>query len=283
MTAQQQFIEPKNLNEFNQCLIALALPMVNADQLTSMREHEPRDRLINALQQARTKKNAKIYLENVLNNVGVNEETPNQANTPAPEPEFVDTRQASSLEEDMNNMNQPNQTSSSAPAPAPVPTKPKQDFLGHHVYGGKAALYFRAEKIEGKEGKNDWHTIMIDAALSTGPRQFNWKDKICIRLTPAEMPQVAAVFLGFATKVNFANHGPKKDKGFSVEHQGKSIFINLNEKGKKAHAIPVSVSDAYVVGNLFLRQLRAEQQWMNSGDIINSLKFVVGRMLTPPR
>lgn len=276
MTALQ-FTEPTNLTEFNQHLHALELPMINAEQMTSMRDHEPRDRLINALSRARTEKNAKTFLKNVLTKIGIDPENTNQVNTPAAEPEFVDTRHELSAPADNN------QEQSTTPAASSPANNSNRTFVGHHVYGGKAALYFRAEKIKGKDDKKDWNTIMIDAALNTGPRQYNWKDKICIRLTPSELPQVAAVFFGLATKVNFANHGPKKDKGFSVEHQGKSIFINLNEKGKKAHAIPVSAADAFVVGNLFLRQLRAQQPWMETGDILTSLRAIVGRMLAQPK
>ena len=48
---------------------------------------------------------------------------------------------------------------------------------------------------------------MIDAALAMGPRQFNWSDKIYIRLTIDELPQVAAAFFGIIPKVKLANDG----------------------------------------------------------------------------
>ena len=274
MNTQQPFNEPTNLHEFNQHLLALELPRVNAEQLSIIRDHEPRIRLINALNQARTDKNAKIFLNNVLHKAGVNSDQP----TPPKQMDdnaFVQT--PSPQHAQVSSGNTPTSTATIQN------TRSDQAYIGHHVYGKKGALYFRAEKIDGKDNKADWHTIMIDAALSSAPRQFNWREKICIRLTIEELPQVAAVLFGIVPKANFANHGPSNNKGFTVEHQGKNIFVSLNEQGKPAHAVPVSVADAFYIGNLFLRQMRENQPWLDASDILISLKAIVGRMKTQKR
>ena len=47
-----------------------------------------------------------------------------------------------------------------------------QDRASFHVYGGKAALCFEADLT-----RNEVHTIALDAATATGPKQYNWGKK----------------------------------------------------------------------------------------------------------
>lgn len=142
-----------------------------------------------------------------------------------------------------------------------------------HIYGGRAALCFSAG-----ETSKGIPTIFLDGAPSSGPRQYNWGQKIVLQMTRAELPVVCCVLLGLLPSCEFKSHGPAKTKGFSVEHQGKNIFIKIWDKDKPAIAVPVSPEDAFFATGLCLKQLNAGADWMSQGDVMNLLRAVVAPM-----
>lgn len=127
------------------------------------------------------------------------------------------------------------------------------------------------------------HTISLDGAPSTGPRQYNWGKKIRIQMTRQELPVVGGMLLGFIPKCEFTSHGPQNDKGFSIEDQGDNIFIHVFAKDQGVRAVPVTPEDAYRVATLFLRQLRKEAPWMTCWDAVQTVRAVIGRRKVAPQ
>lgn len=153
-------------------------------------------------------------------------------------------------------------------APQQTDPAPAVDRCGYHVYGGKAALCFEADVTKG-----DDHTIALDAALATAPRQFNWGDKIRIQLTRAELPTVAAVLLGILPGCEFGNHGPENNKGFSIERQqGGKVYVKVFAKGLGVRGVPIMPQDLYYVASLFMRQLKKATPWLDDSGVLALLK-----------
>lgn len=139
-----------------------------------------------------------------------------------------------------------------------------------HVYGGKAALCFEADETRGAVP-----TIALDAASASGPRQYDWRNKVRVQWTKGELPAVLAVLVGSALKVEFHNHGPDNDKGYSVEHQGDKLFVRVWAKDRGVKAVPVTLEDAFYVTELILRQLHRGAPWMSAGDILETARLVL--------
>jgi hypothetical protein len=258
MTAQA-FIEPKTLGEFNHCLTAIQLPAINLNQLKSIKETEPKARLINALKQAGTNTNALTYLKNLINNVMDNVTAANDTNQDDSNSKHNAQAQPNAAEQNVSHRQAGGDTDN--------------EHIGCHVYGGKYALNFKATT-----NRKNVATISIDAAAMQPGRTVNWADKICVQLTKEELVHVTGVIFGIITECEYSQHGPQHDKGFKFQHQGDKVFINVMSKSKKAHSVPMTASDTYYVGNLFLRQLQLIQPWMTSGEILTSLRVILTKM-----
>ena len=88
--------------------------------------------------------------------------------------------------------------------------------------------------------RNEVHTIALDAATATGPKQYNWGKKVRLQLTRSELPIVTAVLLGVMKRCEFKNHGQDNSKGFSMERQdGGKVFIKVFAKDEGVKAVPV--------------------------------------------
>ena len=146
-----------------------------------------------------------------------------------------------------------------------------QPHISKHVYGGKAALCFEID-----ETRHGIPTMALDAAMSCGVRVFDWQGKIRLQLTQGELPVVAAVLLGYRPSCEFRSHGPNKDKGFSVEHQGSKVFVKVFAAGEAMRAVPMELPDVYQVSALFLRQLRHQSPWLDATGVISLIKATFG-------
>lgn len=112
-------------------------------------------------------------------------------------------------------------------------------------------------------------TIALDAATSTGPKAYDWKQKIRIQLTKAELPVVAAVLLGARKKCEFKNHGQNNDKGFTMERQDRGkVFVSVFAKGMPARAVPVLGPDVMWVTALVLQQVQRNCPELDSMGVI---------------
>ena len=142
------------------------------------------------------------------------------------------------------------------------------DRLSFHVYGGKGALCFEADSKRTGEA-----TIAIDAAKSSAPRQYDWSDKVRIQVTQTELPVVAAVFAGILPSCEYSQHGPNKDKGFSIERQDKGkIYVKVMAKDKGVRGVPVEGPDVFRVASLLVRQIHKNHPWLDASSVMTLLK-----------
>ncbi|MFA5700688.1 MAG: hypothetical protein WC913_05370 [Desulfuromonas sp.] len=177
-------------------------------------------------------------------------------------------------EHDMDSMQNPPQQTYE---PEPQNGQPgEKGWMKKHVYGGKAALCFEEDETRG-----GMHTVCLDAADATAPRQYNWKEKLRVQFTRDELLVVTAVLFGMLPRCEYKNHGPDNSKGFSIEDQGDKLFVKVFAKGVKMKAVPVNPEDAFFVAQICLHQLKKNAPWLDASEIMMTLQRVVAARKMP--
>lgn len=129
------------------------------------------------------------------------------------------------------------------------------------VHGGKHAL-----TIEADTTRRDEPTVVIEAAKALNndtPRQYDWRNKIAIQLTPAELQHCTAVFHGLIPSVKFQNHGPQQDKWFELVKQDgdyAGTFKLTVGQGSVFSIVQITSADLGNVSSLFRRQCAAQMR-----------------------
>ena len=99
---------------------------------------------------------------------------------------------------------------------------------------------------------------MVDAAVSNGPKSYDWKNAVHVWLDTNEVGAVLAVFRRWRKGIEFAAHGSQNDKGFAIEFQGQHFYAKVTAKKMGQHptrAVKIMPTDATAVSILFLTQL----------------------------
>lgn len=282
----QQQGETITLAQINEMLNAAGFPIINPQSINTLQNLAPRDRIIRAIRLAKTDNGARTWLTELFNRAGIALQQPAHSQQDAPEDQSYDqsgddaannghyqddrqgrTQGQSQRQNDRRgdrNQQRPNQSGSEGGGGRINP----EDRASVHVYGGKAALCFEADVTKG-----DVPTIALDAATSTGPRQYDWNGKIRLQMTRAELPVVTAVLIGSMQRCEFKNHGQDNSKGFSMERQdGGKVFIKVFGKDQPVRAIPVMPADVFYVASLFMRQLRKGNPWLDATALMSMIR-----------
>src|SRR5574337_900182 len=138
------------------------------------------------------------------------------------------------------------------PTGAPSEVQDGKKHHSCHVYGSGYALCFNAGVWDGKPG------VMVDAAVATGAKAYDWKNATHIWLDTNEVGAVLAVFRRWSKAVEFSSHGAQNDKSFSIEFQGQHFFAKVSARKASSHpvrAVKIMPADATAVSILFLTQL----------------------------
>lgn len=281
-TRQAQEMPQITLRQINETLAEAGFPSIDGQQMNMMKNFESRNRIIKAINIARDDTGARAFLTTLFGKCGIQVGT-SQASQQNGSARSQAPREAASSPAQNSNSYQhasnapamhtpmPESRSSSTSSQAETARVAPEDRFSFHVYGGKAALSFEADMT-----RNDAYTIALDAASTTGPRTYDWKNKIRIQLTRAELPVVAAVLVGARAKCEFKNHGPENNKGFSMERQGEKVFIKVFGSNVPVKAVPVEAPDVFYVTTLVIRQLRKNAPWLDPTSITNLLFSTLG-------
>lgn len=138
-----------------------------------------------------------------------------------------------------------------------------------HVYGSNAALCFNATDWNGAPG------VMVDAAMQTGPKTYDWKNAVHVWLDINEVGAVLAVFRRWRKAVEFSAHGAQNDKGFAIEFQGQHFFAKVTAKKAAAgsiRAVKILPSDAMSVSILFLTQLAESYPMIPLNELLATVR-----------
>jgi len=141
----------------------------------------------------------------------------------------------------------------------------------HKVFGKKAGLTWEAD-----ETRQQVATVAVDAALAAGERNYDWANKIRLQLTSKELPMLTAVFLGIRNKFEAQSHGENSNKGMSVERQDKGLFVKVYQGQEGVRPVPVSAEDAFLVGCLLMRQLKAAHPGLDDTSLCALMRHTLG-------
>lgn len=226
------------LAQINELLKGAGLGAIAPDDVSALQAIESRERIIKAIRSASSNGGARQFLINLFMAADVKVKP------------HYDKAQGNSSQQQ--------------PAQQSTPQEQFADRLSVHVYSNKAALCFESDMT-----KAGLDTVSLDAATSSGVRQYDWGKKVRIQLTRGELPVVAAVLLGVIQNCEFKNHGQDNSKGFSIERQpGGKLFVKVFAKGEPLRAVPVMAPDAFYVTSLVMRQLQKANPWLDSTALL---------------
>lgn len=273
--SHQELLNPKSLREFNHELRRLAFRPISAEALEELKEKHSRRTLVSAINRARFDPRAFSFLVSVFGQPQ-KEEAMFAHQRSAKSPSYLHT----SPVENPSFPSSPQDRSSRPPSPKETSGNCKparaeaKEYLQKHVYGSKAALCFEEDVTRGNV-----YTVRLEAADSTGPRQYDWSrgNKISIQLTHEELLIVTAVFFRLLPACEYKNHGEANDKGFSIVDQGGKLFIKVFAGGAKVKAVPVTPEDAFYVAQILLRQMGKNAPWLSGEDLL----ALLGRVVAP--
>jgi len=107
----------------------------------------------------------------------------------------------------------------------------EKQYATCHVYGSSYALCFNAGDWDGKPG------IMVDAAVSTGTRSYDWQNAVHLWLNANELGGLLAVLRRFIPEIEFRAHGQRNEKSFSITRQGTYYHVKVACHGLTTHGL----------------------------------------------
>ena len=137
----------------------------------------------------------------------------------------------------------------------------------HHIYGLKGALTLEMDLLRGKSDEGSvLQTVILEAAVSTAPRSYDWAHKIAFQFMRRELPLLACALLGLLERpLELGNHGQSADKFVVITDQGDKVFVQVKQ-GARTIAVPVGPADVHAWTELVMRALASNTPAM--GDAI---------------
>ncbi len=139
------------------------------------------------------------------------------------------------------------------------------------VYAKSAALTAEVSPIIHKErgSKDDIGvTLNLDVA-GKGNKGFDWQNKITIQLSENELPEFAALLMGYHDQIKLS----RPDKGIEIERQDKALFIKASKQGGGMYAMPVPTPYIFRLNVLVLELLKLQNNTDDGNVIIASLRM----------
>ena len=154
----------------------------------------------------------------------------------------------------------------SIPATPTASQAPQQD--SYRVYGSSFALCFNA---------SDWNAtpgVRVDAALSNGPRSYDWKNALHVGLSPIEVAAAVAVFRHWRKALTFDAQGSQNAPSFALEFQGSHYVAKVTTRAGpgKVRAVKILSGDATAVSILFLKQLGKAYKGIPMTDLLATVR-----------
>lgn len=148
--------------------------------------------------------------------------------------------------------------------------RPAAERLSHHVYGRSGALCVVEDQT-----RAGVPTVRLEGAKATAPRVYDWKQKVAVQLTAAELLNVAAVLLRYQETAEASAHGEHHDKGFALAWRGDDLICRLNGPGRSV-AVKISPADQFHVTALLIRQIRQSVRGLSDTGILALLRKTHG-------
>ena len=106
---------------------------------------------------------------------------------------------------------------------------------GRKVFGGKAGL--SVEAANRKAGDEPALMVEMAIAIAKPSKQYDWANKVSIRLSVVEMMVFYAVLRGSLPSAEFVHRHAGEHKVFSIEEQGSAFYVQFQTH--KGYALKV--------------------------------------------
>jgi hypothetical protein len=167
----------------------------------------------------------------------------------------------------------PAQGKATTPA-APVHLQTSQtgqdkEYASCHVYGSTYALCFNAGSWNGEPG------IMVDAAVSSAPKSYEWGKAAHLWLDSGEVAGILAVLRRYQPEIEFSAHGSRNEKSFSLTRQKDGYYAKVTCRNAPEHPIRgarIMTRQVMEVSLLFLKVLLAAYPGFPPEEIIASVR-----------
>ncbi len=131
-------------------------------------------------------------------------------------------------------------------------------------FGSSAGMTVEATTLKEGEGAA---TITLELAPKQGGH-FIWEKKIALQLSDIELPELAAVCLGYLPKANFK----RKTKGIEIIRQPNKLFVSASQGSGNVCALPVPIGQVFHVATLVLSQLQKQTGQHNPDLLVAALR-----------
>lgn len=147
----------------------------------------------------------------------------------------------------------------------------------HHIYGLKAALTVELDELRDRgDGIGVMHTVILEAAPSTGHRSYDWRNKIAFQFMRRELPLLACALLGMLDRpLELGNHGADANKFVLITDQGEKLLVQVKQ-GARSIAVPVGAPDVHSWLELVMQALAANAPSMGESIQLAALSRVAG-------
>lgn len=128
----------------------------------------------------------------------------------------------------------------------------------HHIYGAKGALTIEMDYLRQPDADGGLRqTVSLEAAVSKGPKIYDWEHKIVFQFMRRELPLLACALLGWLKRpLELKNHGQQANKSVSIEDQAGKVFAKVRE-GARVIAVPVGPPDLHAWLELVIQVMSA--------------------------
>ena len=141
--------------------------------------------------------------------------------------------------------------------------------LKFRCYGREAALAI--EPVTAADGVT--RTVNIDAARRVEARRYDWADKLVVQVTGRELADVLAALLGLRARVECLHHGPRRDKGYRIEHRPAGLAISVFAAGRGLRRVGLGQGERVALAALLLGQLRRNQAALDDAALVRVLEL----------
>ena len=136
-------------------------------------------------------------------------------------------------------------------------------------FGREAALSI--EPVVAADGRT--RTVNVDAARRLDAKRYDWTDKLVVQITGRELTDALATTLGLRPRLECLHHGPKRDKGYRLEHRAAGLAFAVFAAGRGLRQVVLAPSERVALSALLLHQLRRNHAELPAETLLRTLEL----------
>ena len=136
-------------------------------------------------------------------------------------------------------------------------------------FGREAALSI--EPVVAADGRT--RTVNVDAARRSEPNRYDWPDKLVVQVTGRELTDAVATVLGLRGRLECLHHGPRRDKGYRLEHRSSGLAFSVFAAGRGLRQVVLGPAERVALAALLLQQLRHNHGALSVEALVRTIEL----------